>query len=134
MKPFRLRIRSSESSGGFSLVEATLSIGLMSFGFLCLAPLLALGLKTAHVAHDNRTTAQIAQTLIEEAKQGALASGILYLDLQGNPTTSAQAVYMARTTSQALPGIAALTRLTLQLTPVGAPDRVQTYAVVLPAP
>jgi type II secretory pathway pseudopilin PulG len=72
MNSFRIRSVGKKQRGGFSLVEATFSIGLLSFGFLTLAPLLALGLKTARHARDDRATAQIAQTLIEDAKQGTL--------------------------------------------------------------
>jgi len=113
-------------------VEATFSIGLMSFGFLTLTPLLALGMKTARLARDDRASAQIAQTLIEEAKQGTLASGTVYLDGEGAACGSAQAAYSVQTTSQSL--ATALSRLTLRVTPVGAPDRVRTYAVVFQAP
>jgi len=114
-------------------VEATLSLGLLSFGFLSLASLLAFGLKTARLARDDRTTVQIAQTLIEEAKQGTLASGTAYLDVEGNVCGSAQAVYTARATLSPVTGSASLTRLTLQVTPLGAPDRVRIYAVVFSA-
>lgn len=123
-----------KTQGGFSLVEATLSIGLLSFGFLTLVPLLALGLKTSRLAQDDRATTQIAQTLVEEAGQGTLASGTAYLDFQGNPCASAQTVYLVKTTFSPITGNASLNRLTLQITPVGAPDRVRTYAIVSQAP
>jgi uncharacterized protein (TIGR02598 family) len=121
--------------GGFSLAEATFSIGLMSFAFLTLAPLLALGLKTARLARDDRATAQIAQTLVEQARQGTLPSGTVYLDIQGDVLNSAQtAVYSAQGTLRPVAGNAFLSRLTLQVTPLGAPDRSRTYAVVYQAP
>jgi uncharacterized protein (TIGR02598 family) len=139
MNSFRIGSGEKKRRGGFSLVEATFSIGLMSFGFLTLAPLLALGLKTARLARDDRATAQIAQTLIEEARQGTLASGTVYLDFEGAACGSAQAAYTAQSTSLPITGSASLTRLTLRVTPLGAPDRVRIYAVVfqippLPAP
>jgi uncharacterized protein (TIGR02598 family) len=134
MKPFLCRIGKRDARGGFSLVEATLSIGLLSFGFLTLVPLMAIGLKTARVAHTNRDTAQIAQSLVEEARQGTLASGTTYLDFQGNATGATTAAYAAQSTLQAVSGNATLTRLTLRVTPVGAPDRARTYAVVFSAP
>ena len=119
-------------------MEATFSIGLMSFGFLTLSPLLALGLKTARLARDDRSTSQIAQTLIEEAKQGTLASGTVYLDIQGTPLNSANstpmAAYAAQSTSQTVMGSSSLTQMTLQITPLGAPDRKRIYAVVFPTP
>ena len=133
MKPF-FSNGGRRQRGGFSLVEATFSIGLMSFGFLSLAPLLGLGLKTARLARDDRATAHIAQTLIEEAKQGTLASGTAYLDLQGNACGSTLAVYTAQAAFLPVTGSASLTRLTLRITPVGAPERVRIYAVVVSVP
>jgi uncharacterized protein (TIGR02598 family) len=134
MKLFRIRSGQKMQRGGFSLVEATLSIGLLSFGFLTLTPLLSLGLKTSRVARDDRVTAQIAQTLIEEARQGTLTPGTpLYLDIQGATLSSAQtAAYIAQSTTLAIPG--SLTQMKLQITPLGAPDRARTYAVVYQTP
>jgi type II secretory pathway pseudopilin PulG len=126
--------RKNSARGGFSLVESTLSLGLMSFGFLTLSPLLVLGLKTASVARHERATAEVAQTLIEEAKQGMLTAGTLYLDAQGNPCPTAQAAFSTLATFQPVTGSSSLTRLTLQVTPVGAPDRVRTYAIVFLPP
>ena len=134
MNSFRIGSGEKKRRGGFSLVEATFTIGLMSFGFLTLAPLLALGLKTARLARDDRATAQIAQTLIEEARQGTLAAGTVYLDFEGAACGSAQAAYTAQSTSLPITGSASLTRLTLQVTPLGAPDRVRIYAVVFQTP
>jgi uncharacterized protein (TIGR02598 family) len=136
MKLFLFHHGRKHRRGGFSLVEATFSIGLLSFGFLTLAPLLALGLKTARLARDDRATAQVAQTLIEEAKQGTLASGTVYLDIQGAVLNSSQAAaYTAQSTSVTpYQGNASLTQMTLRVTPLGAPDRVRTYAVVYQAP
>ena len=135
MKFFLFHHGGKQQRGGFSLVEATFSIGLMSCGFLTLAPLLALGLKTARLARDDRATAQIAQTLIEEARQGTLASGTVYLDIQGTPLNSAQtAAYAAQSTSQTVVGSNSLTQMKLQITPLGAPDRTRIYAVVFQTP
>jgi uncharacterized protein (TIGR02598 family) len=135
MKPFRFHHGRTYQRGGFSLAETTFSIGLFSFGFLSLAPLLALGLKTARLARDDRDTAQIAQMLIEEAKQGTLASGTVYLDVQGTALNSPQmAAYTAQTTSQTAVERASLTQLTLRVTPLGAPDRTRIYAVVFQTP
>ncbi len=107
---------------GFSLVESALSIGVLSFGFLALAPLLALGL----------TSAQIAATLIEQAKQGTLATGTIYLDSGSNPCASNQAAYAVLGTSTPLS--AGTTRLALRVTPVGAPGSARIYADVFPTP
>jgi uncharacterized protein (TIGR02598 family) len=121
--------------GGFNLVEATFSIGIFSFGFLTLAPLLALGMKMARLGRNDQATAQVAQTLIEEAKQGTLATSVIYFDIQGNPLTSAQsAAFTVQSTSQLVSGSNSLTQLKLQITPLGAPDRARTYAVIYPTP
>jgi uncharacterized protein (TIGR02598 family) len=134
MNSFRINSSGKMRRGGFSLVEATFSIGLLSFGFLTLAPLLALGLKSARLAQDDRATAQIATTLMQEAQQGTLAPGPVYLDFEGAACNSGQAAYTVQSTSQTVTGSASLTRLTLQVTPVGAPDRARTYALVFQAP
>jgi uncharacterized protein (TIGR02598 family) len=143
MNPFfHQTFHHSHSRGGFSLVETTLSLGILSFGFLAATTMLSLGLNTARQARDNRTTTEIAQTFIEKAKQGTLATGTLYLNLQGTPCNSTEAAYAVQSTllpSAASPldketGTAFLTRLTLQVTPLGAPDRSQIYAVVYPVP
>ncbi len=133
MKLFLARRRKKSQRNGFSLVEATFSIGLLSCGFLTLAPLLALGLKDARLARNDRVTAQIAQNLVEEAKQGTPVTGTSYLDLEGSPCSSSQAAYTAQTTSTQLAGSPLLNRLTIRLTPLGAPDRARIYAVVLPS-
>ena len=136
MNSFLISAGQRNRRGGFSLVEATFSLGILSFGFLSLAPLLAMGLASARLARDDRATAQIAQTLIEDGRQGTLVSGTLYLDIQGTALTSAQmAAYTAKTTSVTpYLGNAALTQLTLQVTPLGAPDRTRFYAAVFPTP
>jgi uncharacterized protein (TIGR02598 family) len=134
MNSFRINAGERKQRGGFSLVEATFCIGVLSFGFLSLAPLLALGLKTARLARDDRATAQIAQTLVAEAEQGTLTSGTVYLDSNGAASNSAQAAYIALSTSQTVAGSASLTQLTLRVTPLGAPDRARIYAVVFPTP
>lgn len=130
MKFFRTRRGKKDSRGGFSLVEATFSIGLLSCGVLTLAPLLALGMKSARVAQNDRATAQIAQTLVEEARQGTTLATMFYLNSGGTPCNSTQAVYLAQATSQPFPGSPSLTRMTLRLTPLGTPDRARIYAVV----
>ena len=105
----------------------------MSFGFLTLASLLAVGLKTACQARDDRASTQIAERQIEEAKQGTLAAGTTYLDVEGNPSTSARA-FASQATFLQLTGGTVLQRLTLRVTPLGAPDRARTYVVVLLPP
>jgi len=130
MKLSLLRCRRDNTRGGFSLVETTLSLGVLSVGFLTLASLLAVGLNTAKRAHGSRDTTQIAQSLVEEAKQGTLVAGTTYFDFQGNPISSSQAAYLAQSAFQPVTGNATLTRLTLRIMPLGAPDQARNYAVV----
>jgi type II secretory pathway pseudopilin PulG len=132
MKLFRKRYGADHRQRGFSLVEATLSIGFFSFAFLTLTPLLVLGLKSARMARDNRIAGQIAQTLVEEAKQGALPATPEYLDGQGSPCAVTAAIYTVttRTVSQN----SSLSQLLLKITPTGAPDRVRTYAILFSPP
>lgn len=125
--------RGRKKRGGFSLVECAFSIGIVSFGILTLAPLLALGMKTSRFARDDRATAQIAQTLIEKARQGTLAPGTAYLDFEGASCPSSQAAFTAQSTSTSVAGQITLTQTTLRLTPLGAPDQARTYAVVYQA-
>ncbi len=128
MKIFRpARMKSSQ---GFSLVEAALSLGILSFGFLSIAPLVGLGLTSARQARDGQITAQIAQTLTEQAREGTLTSGAGFCDDQGDVSTSGNASYRTQTTETILAGNC--TRVTIQITPIGNPNRLQEYAVVLP--
>jgi len=133
MKPF-FSNHGGRQRGGFSLVEATFSIGLLSFGFLTLAPMLSLGLKSARAARDDRATAQIAETLVQEAEQGTLPAGTVYLDFEGAECGPTQAAYTAQSTSQPVAGSPALTQTAVRVTPIGAPDRARTYAVLFQAP
>jgi type II secretory pathway pseudopilin PulG len=106
----------------------------MGFGFLALAPLLALGLSGARQARENRATAQIAATLIEQAKQGTPAAGTLYFDSAGNPVTAGQATYTVQESITSCAGNSAnggpLNRLTLQVAPTDSADGARTYADV----
>ena len=119
-------------------METAVTLGLLSFGFLSLVSLLAVESKTARQVRDNRTTAQIAETLSEEARQGILGAGITYLDLQGNPCSATEAIYKVESTFTPLAATSGkapfLTRLTLRLIPLGAPDHARIYAVVYPTP
>jgi Tfp pilus assembly protein PilV len=128
MKVFRpAQIRRCQ---GFSLAEAAFSLGVLSFGFLSLAPLLGLGLTSARQARDGQLAAQIATTLAEQAREGTLTGGSGYCDNQGAACSSTNACYQTQTTETILAGNC--TRLTIQVTPVGNPNRSQDYAVVLP--
>ncbi len=127
MKPF---LRKNFSRGGFSLIEVTLSIGILSFGVLSLIPLMALGLKSARLAREERAAAHIAQTLIDETKEGTTPAAMLYLNSDGNPADPSAASYRVESTVQPVPG-SSLSRLTLRVIPTGSPDHARTYAVLL---
>ena len=130
MKRFRFYRGSRTARGGFNLVEAAFSLGIMSVGFLTLAPLMGFGLKTSRWARDDRISAQIARTLAEEEKQGTLGSAATYLDEQGQPCRPQDAAFVAQAVTQEVGNSAS--ELTLRVTPVGAPGHARVYAVVLP--
>ena len=130
MKFFRsARIK---NGAGFSLVEVTLSVGVLGFGFISLAPLMGLGLTTARQARDGRISAQIAETLTDEARDGTLMPGSAFYNDEGVLSPAAGACYQVRTALNALAGNC--TRLTIQVTPVATSNRPLDYAVVLPPP
>jgi uncharacterized protein (TIGR02598 family) len=130
MRLIRFHRGSRSARGGFNLVEASFTIGIMSIGFLTLAPLMGFGLKTSRWARDDRASAQIARTLTEEAKQGTLGSGPAYLDDQGAACSPLNAAFVVQPVTQAAGNSAS--QLALRITPVGAPGRARVYAVVLP--
>jgi uncharacterized protein (TIGR02598 family) len=132
MKHFSAHAGRRRTRGGFSLVESTLSIGIISFGLLTLVPLLALGMKSSRFARDDRTTGQIAQTLVQQAEQGTLGAAPLYYDETGAASSVSGAAFTAQAAIQ--PYATSLSQVTLRITPIGAPERARTYAVVFPSP
>jgi type II secretory pathway pseudopilin PulG len=139
MKRFFSLGHSQRSRRGFSLVESVVSLGIMSFGFLALVPLLVLGLKAAHLARGDRTTSQIAETMIEQAKQGTLTTGTAYFDAESNPCAASQAAFvvqdnLAEFNPAGTSGSASLTQLTLRISPRALPGTVRIYADVFPTP
>jgi len=117
---------------GFSLVETTMALGILSFAVLTLAPLLGLGLTSARQARDHQVAAQIAETLADQAQEGTLAAGTLPFDDQGEACASGSACYRASVSESDLPGNC--TRTTIQVIAVNSPSRPFVYAVVLPKP
>jgi hypothetical protein len=103
----------------------------MSFGLLTLAPLLGLGMKTARFAAADSGSALIARTLVQEARQGTLGTAPQYFDDQGAVCNPLDAAFMVQPVTQVIGNSAS--RLTLRVTPLGAPGRMRVYAVVLPA-
>jgi Tfp pilus assembly protein PilV len=131
MKLFRFHRGGSRTRGGFNLVEVSFTLGLLSVGFLTLAPLMGMGLKSSRWARDDRITAQIARTLTEEEKQGTLGAGPVYLDDQGQACNPTSAAYIVQPTVQSAGSAAS--QLVLRVTPACASQRAWDYAVVLPA-
>jgi type II secretory pathway pseudopilin PulG len=134
MKPIRFPTRRTARQG-FSLVEGVFSLGVMSFGFLALAPLLVVGMKGAQAARETRTSAVIATGLAEQARQGVAVTGRLYFDSAGQSCAVASAAYLAQATVQPLsPPATTLSIASLRVTPLGRPANVRTYADVFPTP
>ena len=128
MKVFRTAPRKNRL--GFSLVEAAISIGVLSLGIISMGPMLGLGLASARQARDGAMTAQIARDLAAEAREATLAPGSGYCDDEGQACAQASARFITQTSETALAGNC--TRLTIRVTPVDAPNHSSAYAVVLP--
>jgi len=128
MKAFRTTPRKNRL--GFSLAEACISIGVLSVGFLSLGPMLGLGLASARQARDGEMAAQIARDMAAEAREATLAPGSGYCDGEGATCAKSDARFITQTTETALAGNCM--RLTIRVTPVDAPNRSSSYAVVLP--
>lgn len=108
----------SRKLNGFTLVEVTIALGVVAFGFIAILGLLPTGLNTFRSAMDNSVGAQIAQKVINDAQQKdfdtLVASGntstVRYLDDQGNElgiSDKAKAIYHANTrvvTATGMPG------------------------------
>jgi hypothetical protein len=130
MKRISFHRGSRSARGGFNLVEVCFSIGILSLAIVTLGPLMGVGLKTSRGARDDRASAQIARTLAEEAKQGTLGTGPVYLDDQGGACSPLDAAFIVQPVTQSAGNTGSL--LSMRVTPVGAPGRARSYAVVLP--
>lgn len=125
----RIRRGSRLNSGGFTLVEVTLAIGIISFAFVTMFGLLPVGLNVSRQAMDTTIEAQIVQQMKTQALQtdfsmlGELAvADEMCFDDQGKQVDAAQALYRAKFSS-----ISANTRL-----PEGAPtNRLKTVTISL---
>ncbi len=104
--------------GGFSLIEVTLSLAVVSFAFLSVFGLLPLGLNTFHSAIDISVGSQISQCIMNDLQETdfntltATPPGIRYFDNQGIELTSqAGATYQVNvqvTAAPLLPGASAV--------------------------
>lgn len=89
--------------GGFTLVEVTLAIGIISFAFVAMFGMLPVGLNVSRQAMDTTIEAQIVQQLKTQALQtdfsqlGELGKtgDEVYFDDQGKSVDAAVAVYKA---------------------------------------
>jgi uncharacterized protein (TIGR02598 family) len=117
---------------GFTLVEVTIAMGVVAFGFITILGLLPAGLKTFRSAMDSSVGAQIAQKVINDAQQkdfdalvaNGIASTVRYFDDQGNElgvSDKAKAIYHVNTrvvTATGMPGAASnsnLATITIQI-------------------
>lgn len=87
---------------GFTLVEVTLAIGIISFAFVAMFGLLPVGLSVSRQAMDTTIEAQIVQQLKTQAIQTdfSLLSELekadeVFFDDQGKQVDAAQSVYRA---------------------------------------
>lgn len=90
-------------SGGFTLVEVTLAIGIISFAFVTMFGLLPVGLSVSRQAMDTTIEAQIVQQMKTQALQTDFSQlnelgkvgDELYFDDQGKSVDSSRAAYKA---------------------------------------
>ncbi len=87
-------------TGGFSLVEVTLAIGIISFAFLSLLALLPVGLKSIDGAINMTVGSQIIQRIVDDAGQkdfDILKNDTTpmwrYFDDQGNEVPRSNSIY-----------------------------------------
>ena len=91
------------NSKGFSLVEVTLAVGIVSFVFLTILGLLPTGLRTFTSAIESSVGGQILQRVINEAQQTdfdtlvSVAPTERYFDDQGNECVAGGAIYHVNT-------------------------------------
>jgi len=109
-------------------VEATFSIGLMSFGFLTLAPLLALGMKTA--GWRGMTGFRANRPDVDRGSQAGNArvrARFIWMS-KAPPAVPPKRPTRCKATSQSL--ATSPQPLPFGSTPIGAPDHARIYAVV----
>ncbi len=94
--------RFSLSQGGFTLVEVTLALGIISFAFVAMFGLLPVGLNVSRQAIDTTIEAQIVQKLTSQALQtdfsqlSKLASADpYYFSDEGKNATQTNSLYKA---------------------------------------
>jgi uncharacterized protein (TIGR02598 family) len=94
--------RPGRVSQGFSLVEVTMALGVVSFAVLAVMGLLPVGLSNLRQSMDQTVEAQIVQAIAAQsvvARFTGLATGVQYFDDEGLPTDAGQdARYTANVT------------------------------------
>jgi uncharacterized protein (TIGR02598 family) len=88
----------SKSRNGFSLVEVTLSLGLVSFALVTMLGLLPTGLSTLRASMNQTVEAQILQSIASRAVISSftnVTANTLYFDDEGLPVDSQGAYYTA---------------------------------------
>ena len=133
MKKAILRDSFSQKNRGFSLVEVTLALGLVSFAVITIMGLLPTGLSTLRQAMNQTVEAQIVRTI---GAQSVIApftnlASLSYFDNEGLPSTPANAYYTVNVTPSApvFPGVANAGVMTNSLTAL----RIQIVARQNPA-
>lgn len=90
----------NKNRAGFSLVEVTLSIGVIAFAFVALLGLLPAGLTTFRAAIDTSNEARIVQSLVGKVQMTdfnevgnldySISNEIFYFDEEGSPTDTSK--------------------------------------------
>lgn len=91
---------------GFSLIEVTIALGVVSFALVALFGLLPTGLSTFRRSIDRSVASQVAQGIINKARQTDFASLSTLVTASGSPkryteegeetTDSAKTIYVAK--------------------------------------
>ena len=98
---------SAGSRRGFSLIEVTVALGILSFAMVGIIGLMPVGLGTMRDAIDESTTSLIARRLIGEYQQNAISAitggtfPVRWFDVEGQEVPTESAVYQAATTPTA---------------------------------
>lgn len=109
-KPTRPGIPACQSpsrlSHGFSLIEVTIALGIVSFALIALFGLLPTGLTTFRSSIDRSVASQIAQNIISQARQTEFSSLSTLATPAGSPkkftedgdetTDAAKTIYVAK--------------------------------------
>jgi uncharacterized protein (TIGR02598 family) len=134
-----------KSSPGFSLVEVTLAMGLVSFSLVGLMGMLPVGLSNLREAMELQTQARIAQQLAAELQLLPFAevSGGSYqssfprhYDEEGSSVTATEAIYTVTADALAaveLPGGASnpeIRRLTFGIQKKTSPNTTEAFSLV----